>query len=449
MSIGHDRRIQPEWFLRYSDLAPQALLLFLALQCHMDRKGRASYDARFLKSVVAPQMPSADFDIAIRELQDRGLVFIYEVEGQAVIQYLDWQTLQKVYDKERVYDLPEPDANHLLGASEGVARKLQKLFSQHSNVCSGSENSRKFSKTLQNYPLARDKDKDRDKANRKNKRIQSDDRDSTGTPIEGDDGADEGLAIPDDGNQSGLRISSANPSADSSARETKCSKVAPCSRDRYPLVHAVRDHWNATIRKANDLPADDTGTEGLHWIKRRNEEKGALEAWPDGIPFEDMKRAITNYGIGLRDQLANGLPRPIALANFFGTNFRAEPYLAPDFKPAPGKRSRHIEGAPPAAPAPAAPPQNPPPLQRDSARWDSVIAALQVESDADGWAKWIEPAEYLGHTDCDVLWLRAPTKLSRSRIYMYACDKINELYGAEDLEIIVGAAEGNHTLEEN
>jgi len=88
---------------------------------------------------------------------------------------------------------------------------------------------------------------------------------------------------------------------------------------------ALRDQWNEQVRKANGLNADDTGAAAIPWIMRRHRD--------DGLTWEAMRRAVTNYAKQAALDLAGGSPRPIALRNFFGQDFRGEAYLEEDWQP--------------------------------------------------------------------------------------------------------------------
>ncbi len=92
-----------------------------------------------------------------------------------------------------------------------------------------------------------------------------------------------------------------------------------------PEALALRDQWNEQVRKANGLNADDTGAAAIPWMVRRHRD--------DGLTWEAMARAQANYARQAALDLAGGSPRPVALRNFWGSDYRAEAYLAEDWQP--------------------------------------------------------------------------------------------------------------------
>lgn len=107
------RSIKPEFFLDedLAELSAFARLAFPGLWCQADGHGRLEDRPKRLKLQILPYDP-VDFDAVLQELHDGGFILRYVVDGNSIIQILNFSKHQRITGREAVEEssLPEPES---------------------------------------------------------------------------------------------------------------------------------------------------------------------------------------------------------------------------------------------------------------------------------------------------------------------------------------------------
>lgn len=95
------RTIKPGFFTHeeIADLSPLARLMFIGLWCMADVAGRLEDRPKRIKVEILPY-DKADPDALLNEIQGRGFITRYEVEGVRVIQVENFEKHQRISGKE-------------------------------------------------------------------------------------------------------------------------------------------------------------------------------------------------------------------------------------------------------------------------------------------------------------------------------------------------------------
>jgi hypothetical protein len=103
------RTIKPGFFSNelLAECSPLARLLFAGLWCWADRDGRLEDRPRRIKAEILPY-DNCDADALLDELNERGFIVRYEVQGLRCIQVAEFHAHQKPHPREASAALPEP-----------------------------------------------------------------------------------------------------------------------------------------------------------------------------------------------------------------------------------------------------------------------------------------------------------------------------------------------------
>lgn len=111
--MARARNIKPGFYKNYklADLGPHAQLLFAGLWGLADREGRLEDKPRLIKAEIFPYY-DCDVNGVLTELERECFISRYEVEGQAVIQVMNFRKHQTPHNTEKASTLPvKPAAN--------------------------------------------------------------------------------------------------------------------------------------------------------------------------------------------------------------------------------------------------------------------------------------------------------------------------------------------------
>lgn len=108
--MARSRNIKPSFFTNdeLAEVAPLGRLLFIALWTMADREGRLEDRPRRIKAEALPY-DDADVNALLHELDCRGFIRRYEVDGQRFIQVLAFTKHQNPHIKEAPSTIPAPD----------------------------------------------------------------------------------------------------------------------------------------------------------------------------------------------------------------------------------------------------------------------------------------------------------------------------------------------------
>lgn len=101
------RTIKPEFFTSgdITELSPLARLFYIGLWCEADREGRLRWNAKTLKLRYLPA-DDCDVDELQRELEQLGLIEIYEVDGKLYAEIPSFKTHQVINNREADSNIP-------------------------------------------------------------------------------------------------------------------------------------------------------------------------------------------------------------------------------------------------------------------------------------------------------------------------------------------------------
>ncbi len=124
--MARQRIIKPDFFTD-EDLAacsPHARLLFPGLWMLADRRGRLKDQPAVIRGAVFPYEPEQDADLLLNELEERGFVQRYEVDGRRFIQIPTFEKHQRPHPKEAESVIPPvPDGYEKAVELHGTAAK--------------------------------------------------------------------------------------------------------------------------------------------------------------------------------------------------------------------------------------------------------------------------------------------------------------------------------------
>lgn len=112
--MARARNIKPGFFKNYdlADIGPYAQLLFAGLWCLADKEGRLKDQPRFIKAEVFPYY-DVDVNGELTKLERLAFIERYEVDGQALIQVLNFVEHQSPHHTEKASTLPaRSDRSH-------------------------------------------------------------------------------------------------------------------------------------------------------------------------------------------------------------------------------------------------------------------------------------------------------------------------------------------------
>lgn len=118
------RNIKPGFFKNelIAQLDPLNRLLFVALWCLADREGRLENRPLRIKAEAFPY-DSLDIALAVLELEKKGLINIYTIDGNSYINIPNFKKHQRPHVRESKSDLPSP--RHSLGIAKDKPRIIQ------------------------------------------------------------------------------------------------------------------------------------------------------------------------------------------------------------------------------------------------------------------------------------------------------------------------------------
>lgn len=127
--MGRIRTIKPSFFQNedLADLPGLTRLLFQGLWTEADREGRLEDRPRKLKAAILPY-DQVNVDSCLDQLQNKGFIIRYAVEGQRYIQVVNFVKHQRPHHKEPPSTIPSPPQNHtqaMLEPSMNQARPKQ------------------------------------------------------------------------------------------------------------------------------------------------------------------------------------------------------------------------------------------------------------------------------------------------------------------------------------
>lgn len=107
--MARARNIKPSFFTNdeLAEVHPLGRLLFIALWTMADREGRLEDRPRRIKAEALPY-DDADADALLNDLQKRGFILRYEVDGTRYIQVLAFTKHQNPHIKEAESTIPSP-----------------------------------------------------------------------------------------------------------------------------------------------------------------------------------------------------------------------------------------------------------------------------------------------------------------------------------------------------
>lgn len=108
--MARARNIKPSFFTndKLGELPPLARLLFAGLWCVADREGRAEDRPKRIKAELLPY-DVCDVEALLHALAVGGFIRRYAVNGQAIIQVINFARHQNPHLKEKASILPAPD----------------------------------------------------------------------------------------------------------------------------------------------------------------------------------------------------------------------------------------------------------------------------------------------------------------------------------------------------
>jgi hypothetical protein len=93
-----------------AELGSCAQLLFEGLWCIADREGKLEDRPKRIKAEIFPYYdPTPDTDILLYQLQERGFIVRYAVNGLHLIKILNFSKHQTPHVRESASNLPEPE----------------------------------------------------------------------------------------------------------------------------------------------------------------------------------------------------------------------------------------------------------------------------------------------------------------------------------------------------
>lgn len=106
------RTIKPDFFLSedIGSLTVNSRLLYIALWCHVDRDGKAKYNAPALKAQCM-LYEMGKFDRCMEELTEKGHALVYEVDGKKYLKIPTFRTHQRPHHTEAESLIPEPNGD--------------------------------------------------------------------------------------------------------------------------------------------------------------------------------------------------------------------------------------------------------------------------------------------------------------------------------------------------
>jgi hypothetical protein len=107
--MARARNIKPGFFINdeLAEIEPLGRLLFAGLWCLADREGRLEDRPKRIKAEVLPY-DDCDVDKLLNDLQDRGFIVRYEVDGNQYIQVINFKKHQNPHVKEADSIIPPP-----------------------------------------------------------------------------------------------------------------------------------------------------------------------------------------------------------------------------------------------------------------------------------------------------------------------------------------------------
>lgn len=101
------RTIKPEFFTSEDivSVTPLSRLFYISLWCEADREGRMEWKPRTLKIRYFP-MDDCDINAMSQELQDRGLIELYEIDGRTYAEIPAFKKHQVINNREAESAIP-------------------------------------------------------------------------------------------------------------------------------------------------------------------------------------------------------------------------------------------------------------------------------------------------------------------------------------------------------
>jgi hypothetical protein len=108
--VPRSRNIKPGFF-KNEELAEcpfEGRILFCGLWCLCDREGRMEYRPRKIKAELFPYDEGIDVDRLVRQLEERGFVRRWSVEGMGFLEVLKFREHQNPHHRESQSVIPSP-----------------------------------------------------------------------------------------------------------------------------------------------------------------------------------------------------------------------------------------------------------------------------------------------------------------------------------------------------
>jgi len=108
--MARSRNIKPGFFTNdlLAEVEPLGRLLFAGLWTIADREGRLEDRPRKIKIEILPY-DDCDINLLLLELQKKGFIIRYTVDGNAYIQIYNWLKHQNPHIKEMASEIPAPE----------------------------------------------------------------------------------------------------------------------------------------------------------------------------------------------------------------------------------------------------------------------------------------------------------------------------------------------------
>ncbi len=110
--MARSRNIKPGFFVNdlLAEIEPIGRLLFIGLWTIADKDGRLLDRPRRIHAACLPY-EQANVDLCLDQLQSKGFILRYSIDGESYIQIINWLKHQRPHHKEKRGEIPEPTEN--------------------------------------------------------------------------------------------------------------------------------------------------------------------------------------------------------------------------------------------------------------------------------------------------------------------------------------------------
>jgi hypothetical protein len=120
--MARARNIKPGFFMDdvLAEIEPLGRILFAGLWCIADREGRLEDRPKRIKAEVLPY-DECDADDLLEQLNSKGFIIRYEVDGQRYIQVTKFTKHQNPHVNEKPSEIPEPPTSEVVSKDSGAS----------------------------------------------------------------------------------------------------------------------------------------------------------------------------------------------------------------------------------------------------------------------------------------------------------------------------------------